>query len=120
MVEEYGGAATEFEVKVNPLHGGGEVELATIAKSKQAEEEGRRWEKEFNRLSLESGEQQRGSIVIGGREWSTAARGKRRSSISMANTPSKPSPGSTTGRESLDDLALVGFGRGIEPTHAEL
>ena len=120
MVEEYGGAATEFEVKVNPLHGGGEVELATIARSKQVAEEGPKWEKVSSQLSLESGEQKRGSIVVGGHERSTVTRGKRRSTISMADTSSKPGPGSTTGRESLDDLALVGFGRGIEPTHAEL
>ena len=120
MVEEYGGAATEFDIKVNPLHGGGEVELAAIARSKQAEEEGPKWETMSSQLSLESGEQQQGTIVIGGHEWSTVARGKRRSSISMTKTSLKPGPRSTTGQESLDDLALVGFGRGIEPAHAEL
>ena len=79
VLEEQGGGAEDFDVKVSPLHGGGDVEMASLGGVQQAtpapgaeeEEEGKE-------------EEPRGTIVIGGHEW-TNATPNRRSSLSAAS-----------------------------------
>ena len=100
----------EFEVKVNPLHagaGGGDVEM-TAARSKRSEPADNKrssWETRFDRQSSAAAEEEqaadRSSTMIGGFEWSNKVPARR----SSLGAP-------TTGRESLDDLALTAVRHG--------
>ena len=89
---EVGGAAADFEVKVNPLHlVGGDVEMGRRKRDEPEE----RWDKRFGsvgQLSAEAQERavERESTVISGHEWDASAAPKRRSSLFLAQAATDP------------------------------
>ena len=99
---------------MNPLHagaGGGDVEMAAAGnKRSEAADKRSSWETRFDRQSSVAEEQptDRGSIQIGGLAWSTKVPARRSSLGAPVREPAAP----TTGRESLDDLALTAVRHG--------
>ena len=105
VLEERGGGAEDFEAQVNPLHGVGDIEMAPVGRVRQAAAE------------EEEEKEPRGSIVIGGHEWATAAP-KRRSSFSVARldgailaVENAASPGLGGGPQRRGSLPVVLRGR---------